>query len=167
MRKIPLSIALVAALAGCGLRRVENVQTPYVASEYLPYAQPGTARIAGGVAERVLAGQVMTCAGRDVMLTPATSYGRAAIDILKAGKRPGAGASGDSRALMDSTTKRSSCDAQGKFAFDRLAAGTWILLVSLSAPDDDWETGAMIREITVAAGETVTVALTDEDFTPR
>jgi hypothetical protein len=160
--RIILLATVLAVGVGCGLREVENIQTPYVASEYLPYAQPGTARIAGGVAD----GRTMTCTGMDVLLAPATAHTREAIGIVKAGKLPSARAIDNNRVLLKSTIKEADCDAQGTFAFDRLAAGTWILVVGLRTADDSMS-GAMVREVTLAAGEDALVAFADGNFVPR
>lgn len=167
MVRAVLLVMVLAAAAGCGLREVENLRTPYVASEYLPYAQPGSARVAGGVADRAVAGHVMTCADMEVQLAPATDHTREAIGIVRAGKLPSDRALGANRTLLRSTIKKSTCDAQGNFGFDGLATGPWILVVGLRANDDDSLAGAMIREVTVAAGEKLTVTFTDDDFVPR
>ena len=166
MRNVLLLLVLVA-LHGCDLRRVENVTTPYVATEYLPYAQPGSASIAGTLSGRAIAGQAMTCADMEIMLFPATAYTREGIRIARAGKLPSGRASPDNRTLLRSTAKSAKCDAKGHFAFDRLAAGNWLLIVELRLENDDSRTGAMIREIPVAVGEIVTVAFADADYTAR
>lgn len=124
MRRLVFLLLVVATVAGCGMRRVENIQTPYVAREYAPYGRPGTARIAGGVAERGLAGSAMTCVGMDATLMPATALTREAVSIVRAGYVPSTRALDEDPALLRSTMKESVCDDEGNFVFDGLAAGT-------------------------------------------
>lgn len=166
MRMLVL-VLLVAVVAGCGLREVANIETAYVASDYLPYAQPGSASIAGTVADRPFGGRAMTCAGMDVELMPATAYTRESVAIYRAGKLPSSRTSTDKKTLLRSVIKQATCDGSGHFAFDKLAAGTWIVGLQLHAGDSDTKTGALFREVAVAAGEAATVTFADADFIPR
>src|SRR5262245_48510755 len=123
MRWIVL-VLVVALVAGCGMRELQNLETPYVASDYLPYAQPGTASIAGTVADRPLGGRAMTCAGMNVELMPATAFTREMVAIIRAGKLPSGRASPENKTLLKSVIKKTTCDGSGHFTFDKLAAGT-------------------------------------------
>ncbi len=160
-------LLVVAFVAGCGMRKVENIETPYVASEYLPYAQPSSASIVGTVADRQLAGRSMTCADMDVELMPSTAYTRESVAIFRAGNMPSGRASSDNKALLQSVIKKAKCDANGHFAFSGLAAGTWLVGIEMRAGDGDSMTGAVFREIAVAPGETATLTFADTDFVPR
>jgi hypothetical protein len=161
-------LLLVSVASGCGMREVANIKTPYVTSEYLPYAQPGSASIvAGTVADRRLGGRAMTCAGMDVELMPATAYTRESVAIYRGGKLPSGRASSDHKTLLRSVIKQATCDGSGHFAFDKLAAGTWIVGMELRAGDGDAKTGALFREIAIAPGEAATVTFADADFIPR
>ena len=166
MRRVVL-VLLAVVVAGCGMRKVENIETPYVASEYLPYAPPGSASIAATVADRPFAGRAMTCAGMDVGLMPATAYTRESVAIYRAGDLPsGAGSSGN-KTLLQSVIKKTTCDGTGHFAFDKLAAGTWIVGLDLHSSDSNTKTGTLFREVVVAPGEAATVTFADADFIPR
>jgi len=166
MRRVVL-VLVVALVAGCGMRELQNLETPYVASEYLPYAQPGTASIAGTVADRPLGGRAMTCAGMNVELMPATAFTREMVAIIRAGKLPSGRASPENKTLLKSVIKKTTCDGSGHFAFDKLAAGTWIVGLELRTGDSDTMAGALFREVAVAAEETATVTFADADFVPR
>ena len=166
MRWIVL-VLVVALVAGCGMRELQNLETPYVASDYLPYAQPGTASIAGTVADRPLGGRAMTCAGMNVELMPATAFTREMVAIIRAGKLPSGRASPENKTLLKSVIKKTTCDGSGHFTFDKLAAGTWIVGLELRTGDSDRMAGALFREVTVAAGEAATVAFADADFVAR
>lgn len=166
MRRFIL-VLIVTLVSGCGLREVGNIETPYVASEYVPYAQPGSAAIVGTVAERQLAGRSMTCADMDVELMPSTTYTRESVAVFRTGKMPSGRASSDKKTLLQSVIKKAKCDASGHFAFSGLAAGTWIVGIEMRAGDGDSMTGAVFREIAVAPGETATLAFADTDFVPR
>jgi hypothetical protein len=166
VRRVVL-VLLVAFASGCGMRELQNVETPYVASDYLPYAQPGSASIAGTVADRPFAGRAMTCAGMDVELMPATAYTRESVAIYRSGKLPSGRASSENKTLLQSVIKKATCDGSGHFAFDKLAAGTWIVGLELHAGDSDAKTGSLFREVAVAPGEAATIAFADADFIPR
>src|SRR5262249_10186300 len=141
--------------------------TPYVASDYLSYAQPGTASIGGTVADRPFAGRVMSCAGMDVELMPATAFTRESVAIYRSGKLPSGRASPENKTLLQSVIKKATCDGSGHFTFDKLAAGTWIVGLQLRTGDSDTMAGALYREVAVAAGEAATVTFADADFIPR
>lgn len=162
-----LLLIVAVAMAGCGLRRVENIQAPYVDSEYQPYARPGSASIVGTLSDRSIAGNAMTCADMDVELVPATTYTRETIPIIRAGRLPsGRGSPGD-KTLLRSTIKKATCDTSGRFEFTGLAAGSWLIAVEMRLSSGESMAGAMLREVAVAAGEAVTVTFDDADFVAR
>lgn len=111
------------------------------------YKASGSATIEGQAFLRQQGGGVVTCAGSEVLLAPATAFYRAAIVDPKF--IYGATASlmsADAKALIHETM----CDATGNFTFSGVAAGVWVVITDVSwVAAGRREGGALVKEVEV------------------
>lgn len=112
-----------ALLASCGPKARVTTFDP---AEYAPYREKGTGVVAGQAFVRTAGGRVVTAAGREVYLYPATKdaeewYQRSVIgeEQLEAMQEPGA------REAVTSTRRKTLADADGRFTFEGLPAGDY------------------------------------------
>lgn len=161
-----VAVALMGlALAACATERIP-VGVPFDPREAAFIEQPGSAVITGQGFMRQLGGGVVTCAGEQATLIPATAYATARMRILygnvEAGRRPLTMMSAPEEAPPEylRLTRTSTCDAQGNFRFDNLPPGQYFLTVPVrwvagSAPQG----GTLMRRVTVAPAQNQTVLL--------
>ena len=160
-------VVLGLAYAGCAVRQPVQMQTKFDYSEHKPYTEPGENSIKGQGFLRQQGGSVVTCAGSEVAMLPATSFFREAINHLRAGNKPRMEIE-----TLDPTfkpmIKRAQCDAQGNFSFTKLPDGAWFVLTQVN-----WivarvtQGGTLMRELTLSGNETTQVLLTEKDFIGR
>jgi hypothetical protein len=162
MREMVIFGLIALVLVGCAIPQPVSMQTSFDRKEHMPFIQAGTNTVRGQAFLRQQGGGVVTCAGIEVHLLPSTSYFREFMRHVRAGKKPQA--SGKVGAEFASIWKKAQCDAQGNFVFHDLANGTWFV-----ATDVQWtvgyslQGGKLLKEVTVADGETVQVLLSDQD----
>lgn len=163
-RKLSGLLALaVLAVAGCATAPPVAVSTPYDPAAHAHYAAAGSGSIKGQGFLRQQGGGVVTCAGSQVMLFPATPYFREAIGILRSG-----------RGVLPLTyaaqqlRKLATCDAQGNFQFGSVASGNWFV-----ATEVKWtvgynpQGGALLAEISVSDHQETTILMSDAHFVGR
>ena len=160
-----LTLGLAAAiLAGCAhMRQPVQMTTTFNVDEHRPYYQAGTNTIKGQGFLRQKGRGVVTCAGNDVYLMPATPFFRELVNHVRAGEKP---------EPTDSTyklvLKKSQCNAQGNFEFGGVANGNWFVVTEVKwSVGYSQQGGALLEEVAVAHGETVQVLLTDKDWIGR
>jgi hypothetical protein len=96
----------------------------------------------------------------------ATSFFREVITHFRAGKQPQLAAQIDP--VYRSILKQSQCAAQGNFEFTQIPNGRWFVLTEVTwAVGYARQGGTLMREVSLANGETVQVLLTDKDFIGR
>lgn len=155
-----LALCAAVGLAGCVQQRpAVTIDTPITAAELAPYNKRGEATIAGRAFLRRPGGGVVTCAGQQVLLTPAVAYNRRIVAALRAGQQPVAGPHvGSSQSHWRKTT----CDRHGRFSFKNVPAAAWYVNIAVHWAEQPQE-GAVIKEVRVPAAGTVRVLLTDRD----
>lgn len=156
-------LSLVAtALAGCATQKVK-VDVPFDEKQAAALMQPGVNTIKGSALIRQRGGTVVTCAGSDVGLIPATAYARKRMEIIY-----GSGTFAPVVPTFDYTppayqqhVRKSTCNAQGFFTFDRVADGEFFVATSVQ-----WEAGytmqggALMQRVSVSGGELKEIVLT-------
>ena len=166
----PMQLLIVAGLVvfvnGCAIRQPVQMQTQFDYSEHKPYTQFGNNTVTGQGFLRQQGGVIVTCAGSDVYLLPATSFFREYINHIRAGKNPQQGNQiGPSYKVM---IKQSQCDAQGNFAFSNIPNGSWFVMTEVKwVVGYSQQGGALLRELAVSNGETTQILLTEKDFVGR
>jgi hypothetical protein len=142
------------------------MQTKFDPGEHKRYTEAGSSSIKGQGFLQQKGGGIVTCAGKEVLLWPATSFVRELIGHLRAGKDPEFSGTVDPQ--YRSIFKQSQCDAQGNFFFSQLPSGTWIVFTEVR-----WtvgyadQGGNLLREVTLSSGEAAHVLLSDKDFISR
>ena len=163
-----LAATIGAAISGCAAPPVQvDIDAPFDANEARRLTSPGVNAIKGSGLMRQVGGGTVTCAGRDVLLVPATAYAKRRFDAIY-GPDASRGYQPASRRYVFSPeppeyralTHRTTCDAQGFFAFDKVADGDFYavtLIVWQVGPNQ--QGGAMMRRVKVFGGEIANVVL--------
>lgn len=158
------SVFFLAAmfLAGCVVPPVE-MKTKFNSDEYVGYRQVGTGVISGQGFLRQKGGGVVTCAGGDVMILPATPFFREFIEKSFVSGQP-AKLDYQLGLINRPIMKQSQCNAQGNFSFSRLPAGSWLVMTEVKwMAGNYWQGGALMREVVVSEGQSTEVVLSDND----
>lgn len=165
MKKSIVSALVVIGLSGCvsmhnpGPTPV-SMRTAFSAQEHAAWNGSGDSSIEGQAFLRQRGGGVVTCAGQRVLLFPDTPYFQEVVSIASGGGKPATPPGPDAVAV----TRNTMCDAEGRFRFSALPAGSWIVGTEVT-----WQVGyepqggAVVRTVTVASGQTVNVLLSDGD----
>jgi hypothetical protein len=170
--KAPTVLLLSLLLAGCATAPPPKMESTFDPEQARLQLEPGDATILGSALIRQKGGGVVTCAGGQVVLIPATTY---AIERMTRGFHP-ADSSGTSGfwAFYEGErpvpppdpeyvklSRSSTCDASGKFQFDKVSPGLFYLVTSIR-----WDTGYglpqggyLMKAVAVKPGETTTVVL--------
>lgn len=175
--KVTRSLLVAVALASCApmpgsVTTVVPLTTKYDPAETAWYRQGGTASITGSALLRTRGGDAKTCAGLPVSLVPRSTYADERMSRLFGSTDHGfepvysperlAGTDPDYEAGI----QRSICDAQGSFAFEHLAAGTYYVTAKVvwEAPTTyglSPQGGVVMLKVVLASGETRRVVLTE------
>lgn len=164
----PKALVLSLALAAGGCATVYGDATPsappppppppqganFDAAAFEWSAQPGPASIRGSLAYRGATG-AYTCKGAVVALTPDTPYSRRRILKLYGSPDRAAVPVSVVRSRQQSTpsdayskfVRTSRCDAGSTFAFDRLPAGGWFVIVAAKPASGEGESVAILRRV--------------------
>jgi len=162
VRLLAAVAATVLALSGCGSAPRAKLDMPFDQARAAELMAPGTNTIKGSALLRQRGGGIVTCAGREVNLVPATEYAKKRMAMIF-------GSSPISSGLYFEYTppayfvfsRTATCNAQGFFTFDKLADGEFFVTTSVT-----WETsystqgGWLMTRFTLAGGETKEVVLT-------
>lgn len=139
MYRVSIILTAVAfvACAPTAAAPPQPMELPTSASdaEYAPFALPGTASLSGQAFLTTRGGDVKVAAGRTVTLDPATPYARSwfakyGSDLDRAGELP-------PRPAFQHARRSTVADAQGRFHFESLPSGPYIVRTTVT-----WETGA-------------------------
>lgn len=166
MLKTVAAIA-VLALAGCATTQPQQVKISALFDEVAAAEamKPGTNTVNGNAFLRQRGGGVVTCAGADVALFPATAYAIERMRHLYDGTFDGVRSVSQHReklqfdpdpATYKSLARQAKCDAQGKFTFDRVSDGEWFVATAVvwSTGQYNTEGGTLMHRFTVRGGET-------------
>jgi hypothetical protein len=190
MTKLLFAVGALAVAAGCrssgGAPQPEGAATPSeavppsgaVAADYYPYSKPGTAMINGQAFVIVRGGDVLldgqgylttisdnarTAAGSDVTLDPATPY---AMDwYMKTGTSLRRFATAPKDAAFRAARRTAVADDAGKFKFENLPAGRYIVRTTITwqTPRDSYrmmtQGGVASAVIDLADGEQKTLII--------
>ncbi|MCE9664527.1 carboxypeptidase regulatory-like domain-containing protein [Halomonas sp. M5N1S17] len=162
MKKVGLALIALLFLSGCQTMQTQEVvkrQVAFPESEYAALEMSGDSTVRGQVFMTTRGGDVKYGAGREVVITPVTSYTSEATRVMLAGKRIE-----DPDPRAQAFTRRTIADGSGNFEFNGLPAGRYYVAGSVV-----WEVpsqfgparqgGAVLRQISVGEGETETVML--------
>lgn len=162
----------VLALSGCVLNpptppRLITISAQFDVAEAERMLVRGPNTVKGSALMRQAGGGVVTCAGRPVLLVPATPYANERVVGIYGnstkGYRPG-GTGGlafqPDEPGYKKITRTSLCDAQGYFKFDNVADGAFYLVAGISwTVGTNPQGGSMFVKVSLAGGETQEVVL--------
>lgn len=125
--------------------------------------KPGTAQIKGLVAY----GSGYSCAGGKVVLTPDAPYSRQRIQNLYGSTEHAAAPVSVVRSRQKAKAgedysqfvRTAACDADNRFSFRDLPAGSWFAIVVASPEGDKGESMALLRRVVLKKGEVRAVTL--------
>lgn len=168
MKKIGviLLVGLSAALSGCASMMPPPVPPvpmtqQFREADHTEYLKAGSASLTGQAFLRQQGGGVVTCAGSDVILLPATPFFQEVVSIMRTGREPQV-----ARPLTEYTAlyRKSQCDAQGNFVFANVPAGKYILMTQVQwVVGYNAQGGVLHREIDIPGSGVTNVLLTDTD----
>lgn len=175
MRLLLTPLALVAAgLVACAAPKLVNLESDFDARQAQRLVAPGPNAVAGRALLQQRGGSVVTCAGRVVLLIPATAYAeewaRHEFEWLGPAER-----AVGFRNVASATTvyvhpaefverqRSTQCDGQGRFRFDGVADGRFIVMTEITwtagtAPQG----GRIARHVNLAGGQAQELVLTLE-----
>lgn len=165
MRLVLCLAGALAVVSGCvPMQRKPVERIPFPTLEYGQLAKEGTGVVRGEGFLKTRGGDVKTCAGQSVILTPATSYSEQFIRVQFVEGRRMEPASPFLAKYSYSTT----ADSQGKFEFQNVPPGEYFVytLVLWEAPTGyryvymEPQGGAVWARILVKNDETTNAVLT-------
>lgn len=177
MKRLLIFAATVAvgALAACSTytspygppsRTVPPRDTPFLAEDFAWSQAPGRSSVRGWVAFQGAAG-AYTCAGTQAALIPDTPYSRGRIVRLYGVEDRTAIPIGVVRARQEGRAaeayaafvRTARCDGQGRFAFERLPAGSWFLVASTKPVSGQGDSMVLLRRVRTRPGQATQLVL--------
>ena len=131
---------------------------------------PGSNALRGSAFLLQRGGGVVTCAGRPVDLTPATAYASERMSWIYGPPKEGYVSA---RALTHYTfspdepeyvtlSRRTKCDAQGKFEFDGVADGTFFVTTFVAwAVGREVQGGTLAQRVTLSGGKVANIIISE------
>lgn len=168
---IALGFASGLLLASCGATpELIEPSVPFNAKAASIINKKGSANIEGQAFLKRRDGQVVTCAGEKVYLTPATEYAeerfRGIYGNENGGYRPAikGGYSNASVPEYYELARETSCDAEGDFTFNSIANGEYYVSTSVlwRISDYYYEGGNLSKKITIKNGRSQKLILTSK-----
>lgn len=167
-------VALLLLLAACAPPPI-TVTATYNPDEAAFSRQTGSRTVSGQAFLRQAGGNVVTCAGEEVFLTPSTNYARERIAALygnlSSGYNPITG--GRRVTTQDqfytqyrSDSRKTNCDAQGNFLFRDVPPGDYFLLTTVRwiVPRNEYitnqEGGGLMKAVSVRGTDVTNLILT-------
>ena len=160
MIRLPL-ILLLPLIIGCATVPAKMNAT-FNESDFIPYAQSGTANITGSVFLKTIGGDVKLGAGNEVMLSPITPYVRERLERVTIRREK---LEEPDQRWFQKYVRRTLADATGNFEFKNLPAGEYVIYCDIF-----WSYGAgtsmqttgdtAFATVTVKSGETSKVVVT-------
>lgn len=161
-----IALIIIVFLSGCAVREPVQVQTKFDYETHKSYTHSGKGSLKGQGFLRQQGGGVVTCAGSEVYLVPATPFFREVISLIRSGKAPQISQSLDP-AQGAMLIKQSQCDAQGNFSFNNLPSGNWFVMTEVKwIIDSRQQGGTLLRETSIRDVESQ-IFLTEKDFAGR
>ena len=173
MRKWLGLVLVIGVPVGCATEAPPPVVTHPVVAHPSPFnpnqhhhiLERGTNTIEGQAAVHYEDGGLASCAGDSATLVPDTAYTRARLNRLYGGHRDFAPISTAPRLPRDpqyeTYVRHAPCDPEGRFRFDQVADGSYVVVAALRQPGERRTEGVSVRQaVTVRGGETRDILLT-------
>lgn len=171
MRSTGIVAIAVIVLSGCAtvapapepdLRPLVVIDVPFDVEQAERSLLPGSNTIRGNAFMRQQGGGVVTCAGSEVVLVPATAYAtarvRAVFGTSSVAQRPTRFT--PDYAVYEKLTRRTRCDAQGNFVFDGVADGDFYAITMVSwVVAGRQQGGALLQRVAVEGGRVASLVI--------
>lgn len=166
MRNVVVAVAVVLTLAGCATPRTQvTISEPFDEGAARELMRDGSAAVKGSALFRQQGGGVVTCAGFPVVLFPVTPYSRARMVALYGDPNGGVNPGRNPIFIPDppaytELARKTQCDAQGFFKFEKVAAGEFYVAVPIL-----WQIGGsrqggfLATRVSLKDGETREIVL--------
>lgn len=159
-------VAAAVALTGC-MQNVVEIQTPFDPNAGTYILANGRSAISGQAFMRQAGGGVVTCAGEDVTLTPATTYQQERMRVIYGDISGGSRTTGYGDVPpppapgAERLTRTTKCDAGGNFEFRNLAAGDYYVSTTVQwmASQYSYQGGYLSTRVRLGVGEAARVIL--------
>lgn len=161
MKIISLTLLAVGLLSGCAMTaRQVPLSSTFDTHEARALIQPGSNTVSGSALMRQAGGGVVTCAGLNVLLIPKTAYAAERVQAIYGNIERGYRSIGQqikfSPDLMEyqELTKKTMCDAQGRFEFGNVADGDFFTVTSITwKAGHSSQGGVLMQAVSVHGGE--------------
>lgn len=159
-RYLVAAVAAAALAVGCATPpQTVSLGVSFDAAAAQRQLADGPNIVRGSAFLRQQGGGVVTCAGAEVTMIPATPYAQRVFAVLYgspsgAGRRIAGAVSVEPRSdQFGQMVRRAQCDAQGNFVFDRVADGDWFVETKVTwLVGRDLQGGAIMRRVNVSGG---------------
>lgn len=170
MKKLVVVGLSILALAGCRGPQTLEPMTDFDTNAASIINKKGSGSISGQAFLKQAGGGVVTCAGNEVELIPATDYATQRLRMMYGSDDYGyrnMAMQGVTRAEEDSyytMTRNSLCDAQGNFTFKGVASGTYYVTTSVTWAVNQYRYagGTLMHKVEVKSGRNAELILTDK-----
>jgi hypothetical protein len=160
--------ALLVVLTGCATHKyTPKAKFDEAATQDL--LKDGPNSIKGSALIRQGGGGVVTCAGQEALLAPATAYQQERMFALYGNFYSGYNPAFGGRQVefqgedpgYKYLIKRTTCDAQGSFKFEKIADGDFYVVAVVLWKTDPYfyQGGTLMQRVTVKGGETKEIVL--------
>jgi hypothetical protein len=161
-----LAVVVAAFLAGCA-DDLPQVFTPYSDNDFNAWRGAGLANVSGQAFYKMPSGRLITCAGDEIMLIPATGYNLEAEQSIGMGN----GFPENYNKAAFKYVRKTMCDGAGHFSFEKLPTQNWIALTHISWQErskmmfwtKDDEGGTLYQQVMLEPGDNK-VILSNQDF---
>lgn len=147
IRTALISFLLTILLLGCVAKQIK-ITEPFREADLLKYSS-GIHTVSGQAFMLQRGGVVVTCAGNNVTIYPATPFMVEIFKVYASGGNPIFGIDGQKDGFNKTVTysKTTKCDAEGNFIFKNVAIGSWVIETTVSWYAGDSLQGGTIKEI--------------------
>jgi hypothetical protein len=162
----------VASLTACAPRPLPpvNITTVFDAEQAKNLSKVGTNTIRGSALMRQVNGGINTCAGQPVLLIPATIHAQKRMKILFGNATKAMRPVGREVVIKGSPpeyfklTRNTTCDAQGRFVFDKVTDGSFYIATNVVWSSFGFfyrtpQGGTLMEKVTVGENEIKEIVL--------
>lgn len=172
MKTIQFVFLLAVILTGCAINQpiqIVQINATFDSDQAKVLMADGNNTIKGSAFMRQRGGGIVTCAGSDVRLIPATDYAKERMRIIYATTGDFGVRRGTAQARLETSVddylkyqKLTRCDAQGNFTFENVANGEFFVITTVR-----WEVshaaqgGSMMHRVRPSSNSTISVIMSD------
>lgn len=169
-KKIILSVIALSVAACQPIAKKVNLTSTFKADEAASILEEGDNTITGNAFLRQNGGGVVTCAGYEADLIPATDYALERINIIYGNAQKGYASVapyqvkaydfGDTPSEYSEYKRKTLCDSSGHFKFTNVPDGDYVLTASVIWKVQSQQGGHLMQRVAVSGGETKDLIVT-------